>query len=332
VNQLSSGDDDLMLRTRFAPSPTGDLHVGGAWTALASCALARGGHAAEGKRGATILRVEDIDTPRVVAGAAARIAEDLAWLGLDWDEGPEAGGPHAPYTQSERTSIYDEALAELHAAGLTYPCDCSRAEISRVASAPHAGDEIVYPGTCREAPRDREMKRPPAIRLRVRHGSRLAFDDLVHGRVEQHVDVAVGDFVLRRGDGVYAYQLVVAVDDAAMEISHVVRADDLLPSTARQLLLMQLLGYPTSRAPLYAHVPMVVAPDGDRLAKRAGASSIRELRARGLSPDEVVGTLAHALGLVRGDRRPMTAREVADEITPPATWRKDPWPIPAAWA
>ncbi|MBX3191355.1 MAG: tRNA glutamyl-Q(34) synthetase GluQRS [Labilithrix sp.] len=317
-----------MVRTRFAPSPTGDLHVGGAWTALASWALARGARGASG----TVLRVEDIDTPRVVAGAAARIADDLAWLGFDWSEGAwgAAGGDHAPYIQSERTRIYDDALAKLAAAGLTYPCDCSRAEISRVASAPHAGDEIVYPGTCRDAPRDREMKRPPAIRLRVPKGSTIAFDDLVCGRVEQHVDVAVGDFVLRRGDGIYAYQLVVAVDDAAMEISHVVRADDLLASTARQILLMRLLGFTT--APSYAHVPMVVAPDGDRLAKRAGAASIRDLRARGVSAEAIVGTLGHALGLVRGDLRPMTAREVAASIAPPSAWRREPWPIPAAWA
>ncbi len=236
------------MRTRFAPSPTGDLHVGGAWTALASWALAR----ASGGR--TVLRVEDIDTPRVVRGSSERILEDLAWLGLDWDEGPGAGGSYAPYTQSERATLYDAKLAELGSAGLTYPCDCSRAEISRVASAPHAGDEIIYPGTCRDAPRHREMKRSPAIRLRVPEGSRVVFVDLVRGRIEQHVGPSVGDFVLRRGDGVYAYQLVVAVDDAAMKISHVVRADDLLASTARQLLLMDLLGTARERIPVYAHV------------------------------------------------------------------------------
>jgi glutamyl-tRNA synthetase len=314
-----------MLRTRFAPSPTGDLHVGGAWTAVASWALAR----ASG--GQTVLRVEDIDTPRVVAGSAARIDEDLAWLGLDWDEGPRAGGPHAPYTQSERTSIYDAKLAELSAAGLTYPCDCSRAEISRVASAPHAGDEIVYPGTCRDAPRDREMKRSPAIRLRVPHGGPVVFDDLVRGRVEQHVEVSVGDFVLRRGDGVYAYQLVVAVDDAMMRISHVVRADDLLASTARQILLMRLLGTPAEELPTYAHVPMVVASDGERLAKRAGSATVRALRERGVTPSEVVGTITHGLGLVAGAARSMSPSEVATALQPPSQWRQAPWPLPAAW-
>jgi len=301
------------LRTRFAPSPTGDLHLGGAWTALASWRLAR----AAG--GTTVLRVEDIDTPRVVRGAAQRIAEDLAWLGLDWDEGPEAGGPHAPYTQSQRLAVYDEALAALTRTGLVYPCDCSRAEISRVASAPHAGEELVYPGTCRDAPPEREMKREPALRLRVPRGASVSFDDLVRGRVEQRVDVSVGDFVLRRGDGVYAYQLVVAVDDAAMRISHVVRADDLLASTARQILLMRLLGHPEAHVPAYAHVPMVVAPDGDRLAKRAGSATVRALRERGISAAAIREELGRGLGVVTGAEAP-------------ATWRRAPWPIPAAWA
>jgi glutamyl-tRNA synthetase len=311
-----------MVRTRFAPSPTGDLHLGGAWTAVASWALARA------RKGNTILRVEDIDTPRVVRGSAARIAEDLAWLGLDWDEGPDAGGPHASYTQSERASVYDAALAQLAAAGLTYPCDCSRAEISRVASAPHAGDEIVYPGTCRDAPRDREMKRSPAIRLRVPDGAAIVFDDLVRGRIEQHVEVSVGDFVLRRGDGVYAYQLVVAVDDAAMHVSHVVRADDLLASTARQILLMRLLGTPEEHIPAYAHVPMVVASDGERLAKRVGSASIRSLQERGIGAEEIVGHIASGLGLVAGGPRPMTVKEVATALRDPAEWRKEPWPMP----
>ena len=314
-----------MIRTRFAPSPTGDLHVGGAWTALASWALAR----ASG--GTTVLRVEDIDTPRVVLGSEGRIAEDLAWLGLDWDEGPASGGSHAPYTQSARATRYDARLDELARAGLTYPCDCSRAEISRVASAPHPGDELVYPGTCRDAPRDREMKRAPAIRLRVPNGAMVMFDDLVRGRVEQHVDVSVGDFVLRRGDGVYAYQLVVAVDDGEMQISHVVRAEDLLASTARQILLMRLLGFGSKDVPSYAHVPMVVNATGDRLAKRVGSTTIRALRDRGLGATEIVGTLAHGLGLVSGEARPLTPRQVAESLEPPSSWHGDDWQIPATW-
>ncbi len=301
------------MRTRFAPSPTGDLHVGGAWTALASWSLARA------SSGTTVLRLEDIDTPRVVGGSAQRIAEDLAWLGLDWDEGPVQGGLYSPYTQSERAPIYDRALVKLLDAGLVYLCDCSRAEISRVASAPHAGEEVVYPGTCRDAPPDRAMKRSPALRLRVPSGAPVVFEDLLRGRIEQHVDTGVGDFVLRRGDGVYAYQLVVAVDDAAMRISHVVRGVDLLTSTARQILLMRLLGTAEQDIPTYVHVPMVVAPDGDRLAKRVGSATIRGLRSHGVTAEEIRSELAKGLGLPTGSE-------------PPSSWAKVPWPIPVAWA
>jgi glutamyl-tRNA synthetase len=312
-----------MVRVRFAPSPTGDLHVGGAWTALAAWVLARS------QAGRTVLRVEDIDAPRVVPGSKERIARDLDWLGLDWDEGPDASGPYAPYTQSQRLDVYEDALARLTAQGLTYPCDCSRTEIARAASAPHAGEEMVYPGTCRDAPQARSMRRPPAIRLRVPIGTVVAFDDRVHGPFEQRVDQAVGDFVLRRGDGVFAYQLAVAIDDAAMEISEVVRGTDLLGSTPRQILLMRLLGY--ADIPSYAHVPLVVAAHGDRLAKRTRAITIDALRARGLPASEIVATLARGLGLV-GDAAPITSPiDVAKRTAPPERWSKTTWAVPAAW-
>jgi glutamyl-tRNA synthetase len=306
-----------VTRTRFAPSPTGDLHVGGAWTALASWALAR---AHPG--GTNVLRVEDIDTPRVVAGSEARILEDLAWLGLGYDE---------THTQSKRLAIYEDALLRLEAAGATYACDCSRAEIARAASAPHPGEELVYPGTCRDAPPAREMKRAPAIRLRVPAGSTIAFDDAVRGRIEQRVDVEVGDFVLRRGDGVFAYQLVVALDDALMKITDVVRADDLLGSTARQILLLRLLGFSDDDIPRYAHVPLVVAGDGERLAKRTKGSTIRELRDKGLAREEVIGALASGLGLVAGPARPLAPEDVAASLVAPRAWRKEPWRLPAHW-
>lgn len=284
------------MRTRFAPSPTGDLHIGGAWTALASDRIAR----AVG--GASVLRNEDIDTPRVVKGSIERIEEDLAWLGLRYDG--------EIVTQSERSAIYDEALSRLP----TYPCDCSRTEIARVASAPHEGEEVVYPGTCRDLPPDREMKRAPAIRVRV-GDARVGFEDLSRGWLEQDLATSVGDFVLRRGDGVYAYQLVVAVDDGMMQITHVVRADDLLASTPRQIWLMEQLGLPV---PQYAHVPMVTAPGGERLAKRAGALSIRALRERGVSAEEIRDVLGAGLGCVTGYELPKT-------------WRKTPWSVPEEW-
>ncbi|MBX3234236.1 MAG: tRNA glutamyl-Q(34) synthetase GluQRS [Labilithrix sp.] len=294
-----------MIATRFAPSPTGDLHVGGAWTALASWAYAR----AHGGR--VVLRLEDIDTPRVVRGSAERIAEDLAWLGLDWD------GP--TIVQSTRIPIYEAALARLP----TYPCDCSRAEIARAASAPHAGEETRYPGTCRDADPKRTFKRDPAIRLRVPARARVAFDDMLRGHVEEDVAKSVGDFVLRRGDGVFAYQLVVAVDDAE-QVTHVLRADDLLASTARQLLLMQLLG--AERVPAYGHLPLVVASDGARLAKRTRGAIVRELDR---APEEIVGELARGLGLTTREG-PLTPREVADSLTEPRTWRTTTWPLRSA--
>jgi glutamyl-tRNA synthetase len=281
------------------------LHLGGAWTALASWAYAR----AHG--GKCILRVEDIDTPRVVPGSAQRIVEDLARLGFDWD------GP--TIVQSARTSIYEAALAKLD----TYPCDCSRAEIARAASAPHAGEEVRYPGTCRDLPPDREMKRAPAIRLRVPPNTSVVFDDLLRGTIEEDVGQAAGDFVLRRGDGVFAYQLVVAVDDA-QDVTHVLRADDLLGSTARQILLMRMLGY--ERVPTYGHLPLVLAKDGQRLAKRNGGSTIRELRE---SPAEIIGALARGLRLTKREG-PLTPSEVAASLTAPSVWRTEAWPLDLA--
>lgn len=293
------------MRARFAPSPTGDLHVGGAWTALASWDLAKS------HGGAFVVRVEDLDPPRVVRGAAKTILEDLRWLGLTWDEGPDVGGPHAPYTQSARAASYEAVVDGLGARGLTYPCDCSRAEIVRVASAPHQGEELVYPGTCRDADPAREMKRAPAIRLRVPPGE-VGFDDGVLGHFAHDVHRAVGDFVLRRGDGVFAYQLAVIVDDLAMRITDVVRGADLLASTPRQILLARMLG---AEPPRFWHVPLVVATDGARLAKRTPGGTIKELREAGFAPGEIVETLREGLGASAGSGR----------------WRREPWPIPAAW-
>jgi len=278
-----------VIRTRFAPSPTGDLHVGGAWTALAAWDMARSA------RGAFVIRVEDLDPPRIVKGSVPRILEDLSWMGVSWDEGPDVGGPCAPYTQSARAPLYEASLDLLTVRGLTYPCDCSRAEIARIASAPHAGEDVVYPGTCREGDPKREMRRPPAIRLRVPPGE-IGFEDGMVGCFSHDVARDVGDFVLRRGDGVFAYQLAVTVDDLAMRITDVVRGEDLLASTPRQILLARLLG---AEPPKYWHVPLVLASDGTRLAKRTPGGTIRELRKKGFGPEDVVRTLRAGLS-VRG--------------------------------
>jgi glutamyl-tRNA synthetase len=299
------------MRTRFAPSPTGDLHLGGAWTALASWVLARR------SAGLFVLRFEDIDRQRVVAGSQERIEDDLRWLGLTWDEGP--------FFQSQRGLLYEEAVSRLAAAGLVYPCDCSRAEVARVASAPHAGEEVVYPGHCRDRDPARAMKRSPALRARVPSGS-ISYEDLVVGTVAQDLERAVGDFVLRRGDGVFSYQLATVVDDLAMRITHVVRGDDLLASTPRQIWLARALG---ARPPSYAHVPLVVASDGARLEKRTPGSRVSDLRAAGIAATRVVGELAQGLGLAPTNA-PASALEVADACAGrEIVWRRTPWPIPA---
>ncbi len=289
----------MSYRGRFAPSPTGPLHLGNARTALLAWLAAR---AAGGR---FLLRLEDLDAPRVRPGLEARLLDELRWLGLDWEEGPDVGGPHGPYRQSQRGPAYAAALGRLRQAGLAYPCFCSRAEIARASQAPHgpADDGPRYPGTCRElsdAERAaRARARAPAWRFRVPPGP-VAFDDLVHG--PQQVDVAsqAGDFVVARADGIAAYQLAVVVDDTAMRVTDVVRGDDLLPSTARQVLLYRALG---EAPPRFAHVPLVVGRDGERLAKRHGALSIAELRARGDDPRAVAGRLAHLSGLAPGGAR-----------------------------
>ena len=300
----------MSVRTRFAPSPTGDLHLGGAWTALASWIVARR------EAGVHVLRVEDLDPPRVVAGSEARIEEDLRWLGLDWDE--------EPTRQSTRGAAYEGAIAMLAAKGLVYPCDCSRAEIARAASAPHAGEETVYPGTCSDRAPERAMKRPPALRVRAPDVV-IAYEDGAVGRVEQSLAREVGDFVLRRGDGVFAYQLAVVVDDVAAGITHVVRGADLVSSTPRQLWLARTMGAET---PDFTHVALVVAPDGGRLEKRTGGVTVRELRAAGAAAERVVGELAFGLGLAASNA-PTTARALAAACSGRAlAWRREPWPIP----
>ena len=297
-----------MYRGRFAPSPTGDLHLGSTACALVGWLVARS------SGGAFVLRVEDIDTPRVRKEIEARQLDDLRWLGLDWDEGPDVGGPHAPYRQSERTRLYDQALDELGRRGLTYLCDCSRAEIARVASAPHVGDEGPrYPGTCREfGLRDRAWKRQPAIRLKV-PDREIVLEDRWQGRIAENVSRAVGDFVLRRGDGVYAYQLAVVVDDLAMGVTEVVRGADLLGSAARQALLSELLG---SAPPRYAHHALVVGADGARLAKRASGVSLGDHRREGASADGLVASLSEALGLLGEDAPPTSPAALLSSFDP----------------
>ena len=283
------------MRGRFAPSPTGAMHLGNARTALLAWLAARSAG------GSIALRIEDLDHARIVPGAEARLLDELRFLGLDWDEGPDVGGPHSPYRQSERRARYDAAVDQLLAAGHAYLCACSRADIARAASAPHGEDGGPrYPGTCADlSPAEVQTRaaaagRQPSVRFRG-IGARLPFDDLVHGPCDPLGEAGIDDFVIRRADGTAAYHLAVVVDDAAMAITDVVRGDDLLSSTPRQLALYRALDAPPPR---HAHVPLVLAPGGERLAKRTRPVSIMDLRQRGVAPRRIVGALAASAGLV----------------------------------
>ncbi len=295
-------------RGRYAPSPTGLIHVGNARTALVAWLSARS------RGGSFVWRLEDLDGPRTVPGMAAAALADLAWLGLDWDEGGGRGGPHAPYEQSGRSVLYERALDLLAAKGRLFPCKLSRADLAQLASAPHGHDgAAAYPSTLRPRdlpadwyPRHRAQARPEAaLRFRVEKGL-VAFEDRVYGEQQEDVAGAVGDFVLKRRDGLYAYQLAVVVDDLAMGINEVVRGRDLLDSTARQMQLIAALG---GRPPAYAHLPLVLNAAGEKLSKRDAGLTLAALREAGARPEALVGAFAHSLGLL--DRaEPVSATEL----------------------
>jgi glutamyl-queuosine tRNA(Asp) synthetase len=269
-------------RGRLAPSPTGYLHLGHARTFWIAQERARA-HA-----GALILRNEDIDAKRFKLEFVAAMLEDLRWFGFEWSEGPDCGGPFGPYHQSERFEFYRAALEKLRATGFIYPCTCSRKDIATAARAPHAADddEPIYPGTCRDRVSSitDHASRSPNWRFRVPDGEIIAFTDGHFGPQQFVAGKDLGDFVVWRHDDVPAYQLAVVVDDAAMQITEVVRGADLLKSTARQLLLYRALGVP---APAFFHCPLMTDAAGVRLAKRHDALSLRALRNRGESAEEL---------------------------------------------
>lgn len=269
-----------MIRTRFAPSPTGRLHLGNVRTALFNALFAAQ------RKGDFVLRSEDTDAARSRASRLDEQIEDLRWLGLDWKEGPDVGGPHGPYRQSERGRAYAAYLERLLDEDRAYPCFCSAAELeTRRAAAAAAGRPPRYAGTCAalaraEAERRLAAGEPASLRFRVPTDRIVAFDDLIRG--EQHMAVDdIGDFVIRRTDGTPAFFFANAVDDALMEISHVLRGEDHLSNTPRQLLLLEALDLP---APAYGHLPLVLDFDGRPLSKRVGSASLETLRAEGILP------------------------------------------------
>jgi glutamyl-Q tRNA(Asp) synthetase len=263
-------------RGRFAPSPTGLLHAGSLVAALASWLDAR----AHG--GQWLVRIEDVDTPRCVQGAGAAILAQLAALGLLPDE--------PPVWQSNRSALYEDALARLLAQGSAYPCGCTRADIAQALAAQGAvrerHAELVYPGTCRDG---LHGKPPRAVRLRTDTAARIEWQDRRLGPQQQDVTHAIGDFVLKRADGLWAYQLAVVVDDAAQGITHVVRGEDLADNTPRQIHLQRALGLPT---PSYLHTPLVLGADGDKLSKQNGAQAVTTA-----DPLRALDAAAQVLGL-----------------------------------
>ncbi len=282
---------------RFAPTPSGRMHLGNVFAALVACLSARS------QGGGFVLRMEDLDTLRTSDEYAQAIREDLRWLGLTWDSETEP--------QSLRGPVYDRYFDALSAQGLLYPCYCTRS-LLHSPNAPHLSDgTYVYPGTCRNltAEQRASYRRAPAWRVRV--PDRIFwFTDLAQGEYRQNLATDCGDFVVRRADGVYVYQLAVTVDDGETGVTEVVRGADLLSSTPRQMYLRELFGFPQPR---YGHVPMLLAPDGRRLSKRDRDLDLGALRRR-MPAEALLGTLAYAAGLI--DRRePVSARELIGEFT-----------------
>ena len=329
-SQMSQTPQSPAYVGRLAPSPTGALHLGNARTFMIAWLRARS------QGGKVIFRMEDLDHPKDKPGAAAQAVEDLKWLGFDWDE---------EYVQSERKAIYREALEALREGRETedgrpeswvYPCVCSRRDVETAQSAPHAGEQLYYPGTCRDrfaswteakgflagssdarvssdsrGPRDSSVSRTPCWRFRVSENTIVAFDDAFAGHYEQDVSKVLGDFPLARDEFGAGYTLACAVDDLLMGVTEVVRGDDLLAATPAQILLAKSLvtcNLPTCqlfncRIPSYCHVPLVVGKDGKRLAKRHGDTRIATFREQGKSPEEILGFLAASCGWAgKGER------------------------------
>lgn len=273
-----------MYRGRIAPTPTGLLHVGHART------FAQASQDAQAAKGVIILRIEDIDAARCQPAFTTRAIEDLSWLGIPWQEGPDKGGPHAPYVQSQRQPWFQEVWKKLHASGLIYPCDKSRQDVERALVAPHAEDdaEPIFPIHLRpEASAGIDATSPGKTnwRFRVPDGEVIQFLDAHQGPQSFTAGKDFGDFLVWRKDDLPSYELAVVADDHAMQITHVVRGADLLRSTARQILLYRALGWPI---PQWKHLPLVKDAAGQRLAKRTASLSIQALRHKGFTPNEVL--------------------------------------------
>lgn len=313
IEALVAGGKELRregIRGRYAPSPTGSLHLGNLRTALYAWLQVR----LQG--GVLVLRMEDLDLPRVQEGSAEEILADLRWLGLDWDEGPGVGGPAAPYVQSERSAIYEAVLSWLDQRDLVFRCYCSRKDVREASSAPHGPGGIAYPGTCRflspeEEERVRKQKRGRKPSYRFRVASReVVVEDRIAGSYREELSRDVGDFIIRRRDDLFAYQLAVVVDDAMMGITDVVRGEDLLSSAPRQVALFEALQV---EPPHFWHVPLMRDEGGERLSKRDGSDSLKYYREKGWDGPKMIGFLASSLGWIEQGAR-LSAGELSEEI------------------
>lgn len=279
-------------RGRYAPSPTGFLHVGNARTALAAWLHTRS------RGGEFVLRIEDLDSQRSKPEFTKANIAELRWLGLDWDEGPDVGGKYAPYLQSQRPELYQQALETLQAKGHLFECYLSRKDLQEVASAPHEKMSVYGKQERKRNEQVRAQKRlegkPPSSRFRVPDKT-VRLEDSVYGLQLFSALHEVGDFIVKRADGEWAYQLAVVVDDMAMNITEVVRGEDLLQSTAAQLLLYEALG---ATPPAFAHVPLLADETGSRMSKRKGSLTLTSLKESGVKPERLVGLLAFSLGLL----------------------------------
>jgi len=285
---------------RFAPSLTGPLHVGSARTALVAWCAAR--H----RGGRFTIRIEDLDEPRTISGMMDRHLNDLRWLGIDWDHGPDVGGPHAPYLQSQRLNDYQTSLDQLHSQRMLFPCILSRKDVRELTS---KEPSPIYPAHLRPVNVSPNWYEEPQsdITIRLKTPNRqIDFVDAICGPQHQNVSTTVGDFPLKRRDGVYSYQLATSVDDLNMEITEVVRGQDLIDSTARQLLLIDLLG---GLGLNYAHVPLVLNSDGKKLSKRESSMTIGALRNAGVTSEVFVGYMAWTLGWIPSPL-PISAKEL----------------------
>lgn len=296
----------MVIRSRFAPSPTGRMHLGNLWIAFLNWLWTRQ------RGGKIILRMEDIDRDRCRKEYEEGILEDLSWMGLDFDEGPEGIYSYGPAVQSRRYDIYDSILSAMEKKGHIYPCYCSRSRIHQVLSAPHEGEaRPVYDGHCRNlTPKEREsMTKNPCWRVRMEE-STISFTDLFYGTITRTLKAGADDFVVRRADGLVAYQLAVSIDDGEMGITRVFRGNDLLDSTPGQAWLIQKLGY---QVPAYGHLPLLVDTRGIRLSKRQKGITVRELRNRGLRPEDLTGLLLHLAGGLP-ELRPVSLEEALEDF------------------